>query len=149
MRRGVAIGVAALVAAAGLGLWAASGGDETARVETAVAAPGLPDDALVAVSLPDELDAQAQMGQRAFDAICAACHGTNAAGREGVAPPLIHPYYEPGHHGDAAIQAAVANGVQGHHWPFGNMPPIEGLTRADVANIIAYIRALQRENGIS
>ncbi len=29
------------------------------------------------------------------------------------------------------------------------MPPFEGLTRADIANIIAYIREWQKENGIN
>jgi hypothetical protein len=39
-------------------------------------------------------------------------------------------------------------GVQAHHWRFGNMPPVEGITRAEVATIITYIRELQRANGI-
>jgi len=40
-------------------------------------------------------------------------------------------------------------GVRAHHWSFGNMPAVEGLTRADVKMIIAYIRELQRANGIN
>ena len=64
-------------------------------------------------------------------------------------PLLVHKIYEPSHHGDEAFQRAVALGVQAHHWPFGNMAAIEGLTRADVATIISYIRALQVENGIN
>jgi hypothetical protein len=28
------------------------------------------------------------------------------------------------------------------------MPPVDGLTRADVKGIVAYIRELQQENGI-
>jgi hypothetical protein len=40
-------------------------------------------------------------------------------------------------------------GVQAHHWSFGNMPAVEGLTRGDVKMIIKYIRELQRENGIN
>jgi len=39
-------------------------------------------------------------------------------------------------------------GVRAHHWKFGNMPAIEGLTRADVKAIIAYVRELKRQNGI-
>jgi cytochrome c1 len=42
----------------------------------------------------------------------------------------------------------VRNGVRSHHWGFGDMPPIDGLTDADVTNVVAYVRALQRENGI-
>ncbi len=60
----------------------------------------------------------------------------------------IHKIYEPSHHGDYAFQMAVTNGVQSHHWPFGNMPPVEGLTQGDVKNIVSYARALQRANGI-
>jgi len=80
---------------------------------------------------------------------CAACHGANAAGQDGVAPPLVHVIYEPSHHGDEAFQRAAELGVRGHHWPFGNMPPVEGVTRADVTMITAYIRELQRANGIN
>ena len=65
-----------------------------------------------------------------------------------MAPPLVHKIYEPSHHGDEAFYRAVSNGVRSHHWDFGNMPPIEGLTRADVGTIVAYVRALQSENGI-
>ncbi len=103
---------------------------------------------LVAVSLPESLSAGAQAGERLFADKCASCHGRNAAGRQGVAPPLVHIVYEPGHHGDESFQRAVALGVRAHHWPFGNMPPVEGLSRAEVARIVAYVRELQRANGI-
>ncbi len=96
-----------------------------------------------------ELSQNAQIGQLGFDAKCAACHGLSAAGQEGVAPPLVHIIYEPSHHGDEAFQRAAAMGVRGHHWPFGDMPPVEGVTTGDVTMIIAYIRELQRANGIN
>lgn len=108
--------------------------------------PGAP---IVVVAIPDVLSEQAEIGKRAFDSQCASCHGPNAAGREGAAPPLIHKIYEPSHHADEAFQRAVANGVGAHHWPFGNMPPVAGLTRADVATIVTYVRELQRANGIN
>lgn len=103
---------------------------------------------IVTVRVPASLDAEATMGKRAFDANCAACHGANAAGVNGDGPPLVHPFYRPGHHPDAAFYAAAQNGVQAHHWTFGNMPPVSGVTRADVKAIIAYVRSLQRANGI-
>lgn len=105
--------------------------------------------ALVEVILPDMLSQNAQIGKRAFDAKCAACHGANAAGQDGTAPPLIHKTYEPNHHGDESFQRAAALGVNAHHWTFGNMPPLKGLTRGDVAMIITYVRELQRANGIN
>ncbi|SDY81641.1 c-type cytochrome [Citreimonas salinaria] len=103
---------------------------------------------LVQVQLPETLSEEARMGQRAFEAICAACHGDNAAGRNGMGPPLVHKIYEPGHHADASFQLAAQNGVRAHHWNFGNMPPVDGVTRADVAAITTYVRELQRANGI-
>ncbi|WP_370275665.1 c-type cytochrome [Hyphomonas atlantica] len=105
--------------------------------------------AMVAVTLPDTLSPEGTMGKRAFDAVCADCHGDNAAGKMGIAPPLIHKIYEQSHHGDMAFQMAAANGVRAHHWNFGDMPPQPGLTRADVTSIITYIREVQRANGIN
>ena len=104
---------------------------------------------LAQVNVPDQMSASALMGKKGFDANCASCHGQNAAGQNGIAPPLIHKIYEPSHHGDESFQRAVAMGVRAHHWKFGNMPAIEGLTRADIKAITAYVRELQRHNGIN
>lgn len=106
-------------------------------------------DPIVTVALPAELSPNAQIGKRAFDAKCAACHGTDAAGQNGVAPPLVHKIYEPSHHSDMSFVMAAKNGVTSHHWKFGNMPPVDGLTDADVKYIARYVRELQRENGIN
>ncbi|WP_323769668.1 cytochrome c [Antarctobacter sp.] len=118
-------------------------GSADAQTAPAVGAP------LVQVIVPETLSPDAQIGKTGFDAICAACHGQNAAGRNGKGPPLVHKIYEPSHHGDESFQLAVQRGVRAHHWPFGNMPPVAGLTRADVVAIVAYVRELQRANGIN
>ena len=102
---------------------------------------------LASVVVP-ELAGNALVGKQIFDAKCAACHGPDAAGQDGVAPPLVHRIYEPSHHGDVAFLLAVRNGVRPHHWRFGPMPPVEGLTDGDVAMVVDYVRALQRANGI-
>ena len=94
------------------------------------------------------LSAAATAGEAVFDANCAACHGDNAAGRDGAGPPLVHTIYEPNHHSDAAFFLAARQGVRSHHWPFGNMPPVEGVSDDDVALIVAYVRELQRANGV-
>lgn len=107
-----------------------------------------PREAMVSVTLPAELTQSAQTGKQIFEAKCVVCHGENAAGQEGVAPPLVHKIYEPSHHGDMAFLLAVKNGVRAHHWRFGNMPPVEGLTDGEVSMIVAYVRELQRANGI-
>ena len=145
------LGLAVVVTVAGViawNLWSNEG-------DTPVAFEALPDldsdlapAPLAEVVVPASLSETEAMGERAFVALCAACHGTNAAGRDGIAPPLVHRIYNPGHHSDAAFHIAVQNGVRAHHWRFGNMPPIDGVTRAEVETIIAYVRALQRENGI-
>ena len=104
--------------------------------------------ALVQVSEPEVLSDIAVMGKRGFEAKCIACHGVNAAGVDGAGPPLVHKIYEPSHHGDASFWLATQNGVRAHHWKFGNMPPVDGLSKADVDAIVAYIRVLQQANGI-
>lgn len=95
-----------------------------------------------------QLNAVQKAGRNLFDANCAACHGKNAAGGTGNAPPLVHLIYEPNHHGDMSFYRAALLGVRQHHWPFGDMPPVEGVTEDDVTKIIAYVRAIQKENGI-
>lgn len=132
------------------GLWALTGaapmaGHSMTPPDTSAIAEG---DPIVEVALPTSFSDQEVLGRNAFDGLCAQCHGANAGGRNGIAPPLVHVIYEPSHHGDEAFWIATQQGVRAHHWRFGNMPAIEGLTRADVKNIVAYIRALQRENGI-
>ena len=74
--------------------------------------------------------AEVQVGEAKFTANCAACHGVRGVGTK-QGPPLVHKIYEPT-----------------HHWEFGNMPKIEGVTSGDVEHIIRYVRWLQREAGI-
>ncbi|MDU8912251.1 cytochrome c [Aestuariicoccus sp. MJ-SS9] len=114
----------------------------------AASASGEPGAALVQVALPDALSERAVLGKRAFEAKCISCHGENAAGVDGAGPPLVHKIYEPSHHGDAAFWLATQNGVRAHHWTFGSMPPVDGLTKGDVDAILTYVRALQAANGI-
>ena len=106
-------------------------------------------DPIVQVKLPSELSPQAAIGKNIFETKCSECHGENAAGRNDIAPPLVHKIYEPGHHSDMAFVLAAQNGVRAHHWKFGNMPKIEGLTQGDVKMVAAYVRELQRANGIN
>lgn len=128
----------------GLGWWLISGTDTSEPTPAADTGS-----AIVAVNLPETLSGNAQVGETIFSAKCSACHGDLAAGRAGLAPPLVHKIYEPSHHGDEAFQRAVAFGVRQHHWPFGDMAPVDGLTRGDVAMVVAYVRELQRANGIN
>ncbi len=136
----------AAVLAAGVAAWVATRPTPQAPAPTPAAA--MPGEAMVQVTAPGSLDPAEHIGKRAFDAVCAQCHGPNAAGREGIGPPLVHDYYKPSHHADMAFIMAAQNGVRAHHWTFGDMPAQSGLTGADVKAIIAYVRAMQRANGI-
>ncbi|MCL4757860.1 MAG: c-type cytochrome [Rhodocyclaceae bacterium] len=87
------------------------------------------------------------VGKPLYETHCAACHGIDLKGSE-AGPPMLHKIYEPSHHSDAAFQIAAAQGVRAHHWKFGDMAPVPGLTPDDVAHITAYIRMHQRRVGI-
>ena len=91
--------------------------------------------------------AEALEGMALFEKNCAECHGPHASGSE-QGPPLVHRLYEPNHHADITFQRAAKSGVRAHHWRFGDMPPIEGVSSAEVRNIIRYVRELQQANGI-
>lgn len=88
-----------------------------------------------------------QEGAALFAMDCAACHGPNATGSD-RGPPLVHKIYEPSHHNDGAFYRAVHQGVRRHHWSFGDMPPVPGVSDAEVGKIIAYVRDLQGAVGI-
>lgn len=99
-----------------------------------------------AIKIP-ELSAIGSQGKLAFEANCATCHGSNAAGTEN-GPPFIHNVYNPGHHSDDAFLLAAKRGVRSHHWRFGNMPPQPQVSDQEMAAIIRYVRELQEANGI-
>lgn len=86
-------------------------------------------------------------GSAVFATQCARCHGATLQGTE-TGPPLLHPYYEPGHHPDAAFVTAIRVGAPAHHWSFGAMLPVDGLSDADVAAVIRFIRREQERAGI-
>lgn len=89
----------------------------------------------------------AVVGAGVFEAQCASCHGATAAGSD-QGPPLVDKVYRPSRHADGAFLIAVLIGVPQHHWRFGSMPPQEGLSDQDIADIVAFVRQLQREAGI-
>ena len=116
----VIVGTAILVAACGLAPVAKTGGDEAGA----------------------NLD-----GRGLYAANCARCHGGDLKGTT-LGPPFLHAVYARGHHGDAAFAIAVKNGVRAHHWNFGPMPPVDGLTDEQVKLITAFVRSEQQKVGI-
>ncbi len=146
-----AIGLVVIAGAAAI-LWRASTPENdlmTPTVNTmmhgaAAAAPATPADQIVEA----KLSSAGQMGQIAFDENCAACHGAKAAGSEN-GPPLVHKIYEPSHHADFSFVRAAKGGVRAHHWRFGDMAPVPGVTDKQIEWITQYVREMQRANGIN
>lgn len=93
------------------------------------------------------LSNMAREGEGLFNANCSVCHGVNASGTM-QGPPLMDRVYHPGHHADVSFRSAVRQGVPQHHWGFGNMPPVPGVSSGDVEKIICYVREMQRAEGI-
>ncbi|GMU40392.1 MAG: hypothetical protein AMXMBFR23_12580 [Chloroflexota bacterium] len=135
-----ALAFAAVLAALVL---AACGGDATP--EAAPPSGAVP--AVPAASSSDGAGVIEGSGEALYAANCARCHGADLNGT-GEGPPFLHRVYEPSHHADASFFLAVQRGVRAHHWDFGDMPPVEGLSEAEVAAIIAFVRAQQRAVGI-
>ncbi len=98
---------------------------------------------------PPGFNGVAARGEVLFNQYCSVCHGAGGLGTSDKGPPLIHKIYEPNHHGDISFYHAARNGVAAHHWQFGNMAPVTGVTSEDVAHIIAYVRREQRAAGIN
>ena len=90
---------------------------------------------------------EAPLGQEAFDANCAICHGAGPLETES-GPPLLHSLYVPGRHSDDSIRRAVRNGVPSHHWSFGDMPPRADISDKELEQTIAYVQEQQRAGGI-
>jgi mono/diheme cytochrome c family protein len=85
-------------------------------------------------------------GQTIFQKICAACHQQDAAGKEGVAPPLAGSEWVKAASGERLVRI-VLNGlngpiqVQGKTWNLA-MPPLrENLDDEQIATVLNYIRA--------
>ncbi len=90
-------------------------------------------------------------GKTAYDENCAGCHGGLGEGSDKGSekgPPLVHRLYHPGHHGDAAFRRTVQQGSPAHHWKFGDMKPLPGVSEDEISAIIRYVRAIQKANGV-
>lgn len=85
-------------------------------------------------------------GESLYMANCAECHGEDLRGTD-QGPSFLSVVYEPGHHPDESFQLAVMRGVQPHHWNFGPMLPVEGLTTQEVAAIVEFVRDRQDAEG--
>jgi cytochrome c5 len=83
-------------------------------------------------------------GQLLYEKYCRSCHGQQLTGTD-KGPPLLHPFYKPSHHGDQSFYRAAWEGVQQHHWEFGNMAPVEGMTAKKMDSLVPYVRYYQQQ----
>ncbi len=96
---------------------------------------------------PGESPGQASAdGAALYATSCASCHGTDLGGTE-KGPSHLSIVYEPNHHPDDAFRSAIANGAPEHHWDFGAMPAVQGLSDGEVEAVIAFVRAEQERVG--
>lgn len=86
------------------------------------------------------------LGAEVYAASCASCHGADLRGTD-RGPSHLSIVYEPAHHTDEGFRSAIANGSPQHHWSFGPMPAVAGLSEQDVDAVIDFVRAQQVEQG--
>lgn len=101
-----------------------------------------PPDAEPVTTAPDSI----ATGETIYQAKCASCHGIDLRGTD-KGPSHLSVVYEPNHHGDIAFELAIKTGTPQHHWRFGDMAPIEGMTDEDIAAVTAYVREQQQIHG--
>ena len=95
----------------------------------------------------EQADSPAGDGRALYEASCATCHGADFQGTS-RGPSHLSQVYERSHHDDNSFRSAIANGARAHHWGFGDMPPVPGLTEDQADAVIAYIRQQQDERGL-
>lgn len=83
-------------------------------------------------------------GQLIYEKYCSSCHGAELDGSD-KGPPLIHPFYKPSHHGDKSFYRAVLQGVRQHHWEFGDMAAVPGMTAKKMDSLVPYVRYYQQQ----
>ncbi len=87
-----------------------------------------------------------QQGRIAFASECAGCHGRRARGTE-RGPDLIHPDYGPSTRSDAQFRRAVREGLPARRG-YGAMPPSPDVSKRRLERMNAFLRELQRADGI-
>lgn len=92
------------------------------------------------------IGSQVELGAEVYGESCASCHGADLRGTD-KGPSHLSVVYEPNHHTDDSFRNSIANGAPQHHWNFGDMEPVEGLSNDDVEAVIAYVRAEQERQG--
>lgn len=97
-------------------------------------------------TLPKLPAGDVQAGAVVYQQNCASCHGAELQGTNS-GPSHLSIFYEPNHHPDQAFRSAIANGAAQHHWAFGSMPPVPGMTESEIEAVIAFVRSEQVRQG--
>lgn len=98
-------------------------------------------------SPPEGMPFRYGLGYEQFQENCAQCHGPDLIGTD-EGPPLMHGYYKPSHHSDAAFYRAIQAGSPQHHWNFGDMKPVEGVNQNQARSIVEFVRWFQQKEGL-
>ncbi len=136
--------MAVALAAAAMTFACAADADDAGDASSAPPAPTVTSDApappttAAALVVPD--------GAAVYQQYCAECHGADLRGTD-KGPSQLSIIYEPNHHGDFAYRVAIRDGTREHHWWFGDMPPVEGITDLEIEKVISFIRAEQERLG--
>ncbi len=94
-----------------------------------------------------EIPFEMAKGQVLYKKYCSSCHGLQLDGSD-QGPPLIHPFYKPSHHGDQSFYRAALQGVRQHHWEFGDMRPVAGISPGEMDRIVPYLRFYQKQKNL-
>jgi mono/diheme cytochrome c family protein len=84
-------------------------------------------------------------GKKTYEVVCGTCHGNDGLGKPNQAPPLVGSEYviSPGHNRLAHIPLMGLNGpikVKGQDWNMAMAAMGAGLSDADLAGVLTYIR---------
>ena len=83
-------------------------------------------------------------GLALYNGHCLSCHGIEGRGTD-RGPALVHPLYGLENLSDQAFTQAVFYGAPQRHFRFGPMEAIKALKQVEIAQILAYVRAVQKD----
>lgn len=104
---------------------------------------GCGDDPVTVPTVPGD----AVAGAAVYERSCADCHGAGGIGADD-GPALLEARYALPGFDDLSFVTAVVRGVSGDEAEHGGMPRIRGLSEQDLADLLAFVRGLQRDAGL-
>ncbi len=93
------------------------------------------------------ISASVQLGGIAYAEECTGCHGRTARGTE-RGPNLIHADYGPARRSDAQFRRALSEGKLARRAGYEDMPPVKDRSERHLNRLVAFLRDVQRANGI-